>query len=321
MTSRIGTCRIGRWRPSDILSVSVPLEDRPERSLSEHVAWYSAETVAELAASMVIRTGDTIVAHDIDRTWLGGLCTWLRKPEVADWGGFSCTTVALEPRLASPASDPILRDFAAPFDPAAFAVVRRAPKIGAISDRRTFARVGFPQQVRQLPIKLPGSRVFLPAELAKFGEAVRIILDHNAAVNPLYEHSYAYLNVFQGLTKPSAYRGLSLSCHGDQLQMLHTGHAYDPDWSYIVSSTLPTRSYAQPFDIADSVRRFRAGEPINIYDDFNRQAAEEHRYCTENFGIYLLSRGRGAFGGSRHRQHRAGVHEGGVFVEALLRQS
>jgi hypothetical protein len=272
-----------------IVSISVPLEDHPEQSLSEHVAWYSADAVAELASSMAIRTGGTIAADEIDGTKRGGLCTWMRKDQVADWGGFSCTTVALEPTPASPAMDPILRDFAAPFDPAEFAVARRAPKIGQIGDWRTFARVGAPQQVRQLLIKLPSGHVHLPAELAKFSEAVQIILDHNAAANVDYQRSYAYLNVFQGTTLTSAYRGLSLNCHGDQLQTLHAGYGFNPDWSYIVSSTLPTMLYEQAFDVTEAARKFREGQAINIYDDFNRQASERNLYRTDNFGIYLLS--------------------------------
>ena len=145
--------------------------------------------------------------------------------------------------------DPILEDFRKSFDPAEFNRVRRAPKIGEIADRRTFGRIGRPRQVRQLPIKQPGTDVRLPGELAKFAEPVQIIVNHNQAANPRYHASYGYLNIFQGNTGFSSYRGLSLDCHGDQLQTLQPGRGFLPDWSYIVSSTLPTMLYEQAFDV------------------------------------------------------------------------
>ena len=271
------------------LSVSVPLGDDPDTSISEHVAAYTVADVVELATNMELRVGHAARAGDVAQSKFGGLCSWIRTPEVADWGGFSCTSVSISPSPIECPRDSILEDFASPFDPSEFARVRRAPKIGEVQDRRRFSEIGQPRQVRQLPIKMPGSDVRIPGELAKFSEAIQIIVDHNHAANPDYATSFAYLNFFQGTTLFSSYRGLSLSCHGDQLQSLRSEHAYRPDWSYIVSNTLPTILYEQAFDVSEAVGRARAGEPINLYDDLNAQAAEANVYRSDNFGIYLLS--------------------------------
>lgn len=272
-----------------MLAVSVPLRDDPARSISEHAAMYTAESVTALAGHMALRVGHAVEVEDIARTHAGGLIMWSRPSDVVDWGGFSCTTVSLAPRPSEVRPDPILDDFVAPFDPARFAVVRRAPRIGMLRDGETFARIGQPRQVRQLLIKVPGTDVRIPAELSKFTEAIQLIIDHNAAANRDYHQAYAYLNVFQGRTGFSSYRGLSLSRHGDQLQSLHTAFAYKPDWSYIVSSTLPTMLYEQAFDVRDAVARHRADEPVDLYDYFNAQANETYLYRSDDFGIYLLS--------------------------------
>lgn len=271
------------------LSVSVPLGDEPANSISEHTAAYTVDSVTRLGRSMEIRVGMAAEALALDETKVGGLCTWVRPPAVADWGGFSPTIVAIVPCPIAIAPDPLLDDFATPFDPTRFNHVRRAPCIGRLKHRERFATLGRPRQVRQLLIKGLGGPTLVPAELAEFEEAIQTIVNHNAAANPLFYASYAYLNVFQGRTGFSSYRGLSLNCHGDQLQSLRGESPYLPDWSYIVSSALPTMLYEQAFDVSDAVALARAGETVNLYDTLNQQASDAHLYRSENFGIYLLS--------------------------------
>jgi hypothetical protein len=212
------------------LSVSVPLGDDLACSISQHVHDYTVETVAKLARDMEIRVGFAIEAPAIEATQYAGLVTWSRKPDLLSRGGFDGALLTLRPKDIEIQPHPIAEDFAKPFDPAEFARARQAPKIGTVQDKATFQQPGqAPRQVRQLLIKMPGADVKLPCEFAQFEEAIQIIIDHNKALNLEYDHSYAYLNVFRGLTLFSSYRGLSLNCHGDQLQSLHTEYAFIPD--------------------------------------------------------------------------------------------
>lgn len=272
------------------LSISVPLEDNSRSSISTHVHEYTLKSVEDLAHSMEIRVGFTVAGKNIEETKYGGLGTWTRKPDALSGGGFDQRVLNLKPKAVEVQPDPILQDFARPFDPTEFTKARKAPKIGEVQDKDTFQEErNQPRQIRQLPIKMPGTDVKLPREFAQLEEAVQIIINHNKATNPEYQHSYAYLNVFRGITLFSSYRGLSLNCHGDQLQSLQTDYAFKPDWSYIVSNTLPTILYNQSFDFSEALTKFKAGESINLYDYMNAQANEHYMYRSENFGIYLLS--------------------------------
>lgn len=273
------------------LSVSVPINDDPTNSLSAHTTAFDPTGVGQLAASMELRVGFAVKAVGLDETKGGGLMTWERRPDVRDRGGFSGAIFIVAPRPAVINPDPILADFTKAFDPAEFGNVRRAPIIGRIQNREKFTEQGHEPApiVRQLVVKVPHSRVIVPVELEQCREAIELIVAHNKAANPAYEESYAYLNVFRGFTKSSSYRGLSLNCHGDQLQTLRPGYAFPPDWSYIVSSSLPTTLFEQAFDVSDVVARARLGEHVNIYDTLNKQADRERAYTSENFAILLLS--------------------------------
>jgi hypothetical protein len=277
---------------STAVSISLPLEDKADLSISRHLKEYSADAIEELGRHVELRSAYAVEARDIERTKYGGLCTWVRRPEVIATGGFDPARVLrLTPSPAARAAgeDPILQDFCGAFDVAEFARARRAPSVGEIKAAQTFAREGHPRQVRQLLIKAPHTDVFLPAELAQFAEAVQLVVDHNRSVNPDYDDSYAYINVFRGITQMDAYRGLSLSCHGDQMQCLRPEFAYKNDYSYIASSTLPTILYEQGFDLSEAVARFREGERVNLYEYFNRQADPARVYRTQDFNVYLLS--------------------------------
>ncbi len=272
-----------------VLAISMPLGDDLDSTISGHHAQYTCESVLALARGVEIRTGFAVRAQDAEAAAEVGQCIWIKTDDVVRHGGFGGRTVRLRPRRTAVVPDPVLDDFRRPFDATAFGRARVAPKISDLRDRVSFRTLGQPRQVRQLLIKAPGTDVRIPRELRKFREAVQLVIDHNMSANDLYPRCFAYLNFFQGTTLFSSYRGLSLSCHTDQMQTLQAGYAFRPDWSYIVSSTLPTMLFAQPFDLSDALARLAAGERVNIYDDFNRQAAAEHVYRSDDYGIYLLS--------------------------------
>lgn len=270
------------------LTVSVPLGNGRGSSICGHVQRFTAADVTSLASQMAHRVAGAVEPQRVEATGHGGLCSWVRIGGC----GLSGRFLRLQPQdpEMTPDPDPILQDFGTPFDPAAFSTARRAPTIGEVHDRATFEQQGGdPGQVRQLLIKMPGSDVVLPEEFGQFREAVQIIVDHNRAANPDYDASYGYLNVFRGVTDFSSYRGLSLNRHGDQLQGLRLEYAYKPDWSYIVSNTLPTIMYDQGFDMSAAVERFNAGGEVNLYDYMNAQAKAALSYRSHDFGIHLLS--------------------------------
>jgi SAM-dependent methyltransferase len=266
--------------------VAVPLNDDPVTTISNHERMFTPHDVVALATSMPSRCADAIRHKDLELTQEAGVILWERVP-----GDFTGPYLPLTPRDGEAGRDPsLLSDFAVPFDPARFGVAKRALKIGELEDKARFEMQGaMPRQVRQLPIKMPGSDVCLPVEFSQLAEFVQRCIDHNRAVNPGFHGSYVYLNVFRGFTSFHAYRGLSLNLHGDQLQTLRPGFAYAPDYSYICSNTLPTTLFHQAFDVSRAVELAAAGQAANVYDDFARQAEPAAAYSTDNFGVYLLS--------------------------------
>jgi 2-polyprenyl-3-methyl-5-hydroxy-6-metoxy-1,4-benzoquinol methylase len=270
-----------------LLAISVPLNDRVASSMSNHVHEFTREAVEGLARHVGIRVGFAVSADEPAVLSRGGICIWRRSDSSVFAGGL----VELGPRRVPVTQHELLPDLRWPFDPDRFHLGSRriAPRIAQLDDTKAFSEIRHPRQVRQFLIKAPGSRVVLPYELSKFLEAVQLVVDHNYSANDWYPDAYAYLSIFQGLTLFSSYRGLSLSCHTDQMQTLRRGMGYAPDWSYIVSDTLPTTLFAQDFDISDAVERANRGERVNLYDYFNAQARMENAYTVEPYGIYLMS--------------------------------
>jgi len=275
----------------DILSISLPLKDKLEESLSDHVQYFDVNTIKSLAQSMELRSGYAVRVKHIDYIKNGGLINFQKIIELKKSDGLSSNILNLTPEFVEEIQEhPIYDDFKTVYQLSKFKHKKRALKIAQLKDQRTFAREGdHPRQLRQMPIKMPHTEVKLPVNFAQFEEAIQLIINHNKAINPDYDDNYMYLNVFRGMTKFNSYRGLSLSCHGDQMQGLNQDFWYKPDYSYIVSSTLPTSLFEQGFDLSDGLERYRNGEKINLYNYFSTQAKDNNKYFSENFGIYLLS--------------------------------
>ena len=271
------------------LSVSVPLNDQLEKTISDHQRVFTEADVEHLGESMPLRCALAVRAHRLDSSKKGGLISWVRETEGAALGA-SCLRIKSRSEFQGRDAG-LAGDFMEPFDPRKFSEARTARKVAEILNRGAFAAEGsFPRQARQLPIKMPGTDVRLPSGFAQCAEAVQLIVDHNRRTNPNYDRSYAYFNLFRAMTTFSKYRGLSLMPHADQLQTLYSGYAYLPDWSYIVSTCIPTLLFdGQEFDVSCAVRRARNGERVNLYDTFRAQLKLDRARKSENFGIYLLS--------------------------------
>ncbi|MEQ1920283.1 MAG: hypothetical protein ABL955_13910, partial [Elusimicrobiota bacterium] len=72
-------------------------------------------------------------------------------------------------------------------------------KIGTIEDREAFSKPV--TSVLNMPVKMPGSEIKVPAELAQFREFLQKIIDHEKAVNPDFDEFYMYLTVDQHAVK------------------------------------------------------------------------------------------------------------------------
>lgn len=272
------------------LAVALPLNDPIAASLSKHSQEFTDADLWRLSHSFPARCAGAVrsveLVENADRV---GLMAFQRLAAAELRLG---DPIRLPTRIATLApTSSLYEDFRKPFDLAEFDRKRRAPTIARIADIKAFSRTDGPglAQVRQLLIKVPGSDVVLPGSLEQFQEAVELITSHNAAVNPGFNQMFAYLNVFRGIARSDGYRGLSLSCHGDQLQTLNRNYAFCPDWSYIASSSLPTTLYEQAFDLSDAAERWELGEEVELYDYLNAQARPDARYYSTNFEILLLS--------------------------------
>lgn len=272
------------------LAVSVPLEEDLEKSVSDHCHSFTAESLINIANTLEERINHTAFAVDLQKTSRLGLWIFQKDRKLlkkGDWMGKSFT---ITPQTIQVNNHPIYEDFQTPFDVGKYNRVQRALKVAEIQDKLSFSKQGQkPRQVRQLLIKMPGTVMHIPEEFSQFKEALQLIVNHNRAVNPKYNDYYAYLNIFRGITRHDSYRGLSLTTHGDQMQTLRKEYAYNPDYSYIASNTLPTTLYLQAFDFSEVVRAFEEGEKINLYNEMKKQARPENSYYTDNYGIYLLS--------------------------------
>lgn len=272
---------------AEALCLSVPFGDDVGDAISGHVARYSLADVKALSEHLEVRTSHSLVPVDTESNSELGLCIW-RRDHAEIYAG--STALRLEPRVSTGIElDSVFPDFSIDLDLTAFNVTRSPTLVGRVMDERTFSGVAGPRQGRQLVVKTPGSDVLIPEILSKFSEPVQLIIDHNRSANAEYDSMYAYLSFFQGNTNFGSYRGLSLNCHTDQMQSVLEGAQFRPDWSYIVSDTLPTSFFVQPFDIMGAVAAARRGEPVNLYDVFAEQASLESSVTAEAFGVYLLS--------------------------------
>jgi hypothetical protein len=266
--------------------LAVPLNDPPASSISHHVREFTHEGVVRLAKKMIARCAGAINAVDLDITSKIGLVHWMREAR----GNFGRKHFVVEPRTVEIAWNPEFDVFRRKFDAAELNRQHYAVKVGDLMDKEAFdGEKKGTVQFRQLLIKKPGTPIRVPAELRRFREAIMQMASHFRAMNPWYEAYYIYLNVFSGPMSFDAYRGLSLSCHGDQLQNLRGDCWYPPDASYIASNTLPTIFLNQEFDVSDAIARAKAGEKVNLYDYLNRQARKDARTFSENYSIYLLN--------------------------------
>lgn len=140
------------------------------------------------------------------------------------------------------------------------------------------------QRILDMPIKFPGSHEYrLPAELKALAPLLHKVIDFEYAVNgdEVLER-YCYLTIDQGVV-PAGMMQRNEGCHTDGFQGARITPKLRSDRSYVVSNTLPTVFYLQPFAVGhlDPARH-------NFFLDFDRQAKEENTWRPAPFEVVLM---------------------------------
>jgi hypothetical protein len=185
---------------------------------------------------------------------------------------FEATTAAN--RIPFPVRDaltaPILDELNSVWDLKHFRVPRRPVSLGLLTDeeRAVFGTPNVPR-VLDMPIKFPGSSVRLPKEHAQFRSVIERILHFEAALNgACLDEYYCYLTVDQGTVRPDTLQR-EAPCHVDGFQGARWSPKVRINHTYVVSDSLPTTYYVQPFDFSalDEARH-------NFFWEMNRQVAQ-----------------------------------------------
>lgn len=156
-------------------------------------------------------------------------------------------------------------------------VPHKPVKIGEIEDRAAFSKPV--TSVLNMPVKMPGSEIKVPEELAQFREFLQKIIDHEKAVNPDFDEFYMYLTVDQHAVKAGTTHRRP-GVHIDGVQGARYKVKLPPEHLYSASDRLGTVFYDQPFDLT-------ALDPAkqHVHAELERQAKEENARATPDFDI------------------------------------
>jgi len=156
-------------------------------------------------------------------------------------------------------------------------VPHKPVKIGEIEDKAAFSRPV--TSVLNMPVKMPGSEIKIPEELAQFREFLQKIIDHEKAVNPDFDEFYMYLTVDQHAVKAGTTHRRP-GVHIDGVQGARYKVKLPPEHLYSASDSLGTVFYDQPFDLT-------ALDPAkqHVHAELERQAKETNARATPDFDI------------------------------------
>lgn len=174
-------------------------------------------------------------------------------------------------------TSPVYGSLLEPWDLKHLLVPHMPVKIGTIEDRAAFSAPV--TSVLNMPVKMPGSEIKVPEELAQFREFLQKIIDHEKAVNPDLDEFYMYLTVDRHAVKAGTTHRRP-GVHIDGVQGARYKVKLPPEHLYSASDRLGTVFYDQPFDLA-------ALDPAkhHVHAELERQAKEENARATPDFDI------------------------------------
>ena len=161
----------------------------------------------------------------------------------------------------------ILKDLNTVWDVSKFRQEREPLSFGVMNrSLQTSFRFADAPRVMDMPIKFPYSDYKIPNELEGFLPTIKEIADLEETINPQVDDYFCYLTLDTRDVNPNALQRES-PCHVDGMQTSRQ----DPtlvNHSYLVSSSVPTTFYKQPFmvDMLDLDKH-------NLFWELNRQVA------------------------------------------------
>jgi effector-binding domain-containing protein len=179
-------------------------------------------------------------------------------------------------------SSPIIDQMYDRWNPEHYNVSREPLHVGSVVCRREFSQQNN-LTVLDMPIKFPHSRrVRLPQDLVQFEETVSKICDFESSINFQLDDYYAYLTVDQRTVNPGTTQRVP-GKHVDGIQGRNVKDKVAVEQTYIVSDTLTTTAYVQPFDFS--------GKSVNTYNWFElmeEQAKPASAAQGQPYEIYLI---------------------------------
>lgn len=164
--------------------------------------------------------------------------------------GFEIIADRRKNHIPIPDDNPIIQDLNTTWNVDKFLTKRNPVSLGLLTDKQlmTFSQHNG-LKVSDMPIKFPGSTFKIPENLRQFKEVIELIAHYEAAINTkCFDEYYCYLTVDQGWITPKRLQR-ETPCHVDGFQGARWNPKTKINHSYVVSSSLPTTYYIQPFDL------------------------------------------------------------------------
>lgn len=176
---------------------------------------------------------------------------------------------------------PIYRTMMLPWDLKRMNEIYKPLELGKLQDQSAFVQKS--PSVLNMPIKMPGSAVRVPIELAQFREFLQLVFDHEVKTNPLWNEFFVYLTVDQSpVAAGNTHRQPGI--HIDGVQGVRYPVKLPPEHTYSASNTLGTIFYPQKYNL-EHVDPARDHVHNAIWD----QTDFTNRLITKDFVVYFWS--------------------------------
>lgn len=193
-------------------------------------------------------------------------------------GGFEFSPLKISKSLVP--DTVMVRDYGTIWNEARFLEARQPIHVGRVS--KEFSRVSAGISCHSMVVKMPGTPFRVPAELRQFLPAINMCAAFEAAVNPIFDESFAYLGIDQSYVIAGK-RQRSAEKHTDGIQGPRIQPKIPIEHTYLCVDRDPTRIYTHPFNLAGAKADSHYLTPI-----FEKEADEDRSIQMEPYVISLL---------------------------------
>ena len=151
--------------------------------------------------------------------------------------------------VPSAKDSPIVADLNSIWNLNEFLIPRKPISLGFLTEEqmKVFTQPNVPRTL-DMPIKFPGSNFRIPNSLKQFKDIIEKVAHFEAELNEeCFDEYYCYLTIDQGWVKPDTLQR-EAPCHVDGFQGARWNPKQRINHSYVMSDSLPTSYYIQPFD-------------------------------------------------------------------------